>query len=270
MVVGLIVVGAAALFTATALVGQDVTVLSRALGLDSWLPAIGSADEAMKTRMAAVLQSLLAQEQKIAPVRRPRVAVGYGACQDLFVDATVLLADTQPPETPAHFNEIRNEEELRQMFAYFFRHGAAAERFVSEDDVFERLVAKAKRCEGHREAVGGNAPVMALRFAREGADVLLAAKMTPELRRQLPDAVQMADVQKSGVAVDDVHLILEYKRGERWGRYEAPRANRFIVHSDINNPSISSLEAFGSALPGFKPHLLLVSGLQVLLNLKFK
>lgn len=26
--------------------------------------------------------------------------------------------------------------------------------------------------------------------------------------------------------VDDIHLILEYKTGEKWGTYEAPRANR--------------------------------------------
>lgn len=25
---------------------------------------------------------------------------------------------------------------------------------------------------------------------------------------------------------DDIHLILEYKTGEKWGSYEAPRANR--------------------------------------------
>lgn len=25
---------------------------------------------------------------------------------------------------------------------------------------------------------------------------------------------------------DDIHLILEYKTGEKWGTYEAPRANR--------------------------------------------
>jgi len=28
---------------------------------------------------------------------------------------------------------------------------------------------------------------------------------------------------------DDIHLIIEYKRGDKWGEYEAPRANRFVL-----------------------------------------
>jgi len=28
------------------------------------------------------------------------------------------------------------------------------------------------------------------------------------------------------VEEDDIHLILEYKKGEKWGKYEAPRSNR--------------------------------------------
>ena len=28
------------------------------------------------------------------------------------------------------------------------------------------------------------------------------------------------------VEEDDIHLILEYKKGEKWGKYKAPRSNR--------------------------------------------
>jgi hypothetical protein len=28
------------------------------------------------------------------------------------------------------------------------------------------------------------------------------------------------------VVKDDIHLIMEYKKGEKWGNYEAPRSNR--------------------------------------------
>ena len=65
---------------------------------------------------------------------------------------------------------------------------------------------------------------MALRFAREGAQVLLAAKMTDKMRQGLPDTVTVAG--SDNVKKDDVHLILEYKRGETWGPYKSPRANR--------------------------------------------
>jgi len=38
------------------------------------------------------------------------------------------------------------------------------------------------------------------------------------------------------VEEDDIHLILEYKKGEKWGRYEAPRSNRLqdFAFRDVN------------------------------------
>ena len=45
---------------------------------------------------------------------------------------------------------------------------------------------------------------------------------------------------------------------------------RFIVHSDVNNPTVSSLEDFGAMLNAFDPNLLLVSGLQMMDNFPFK
>lgn len=42
------------------------------------------------------------------------------------------------------------------------------------------------------------------------------------------------------------------------------------MHSDVNNPTVSSLEDFGAALEGYEPDLLLVSGLQMMDNFPFK
>lgn len=58
---------------------------------------------------------------------QPKVALGYGACHDLFVNATSLLDQNELKEPPQHFNEISNKEEFLKSFAYFFKHGAAAE-----------------------------------------------------------------------------------------------------------------------------------------------
>ena len=66
--------------------------------------------------------------------------------------------------------------------------------------------------------------MMATRFAREGADVLLAARMTPYMTNMLEQRVQVAGDE---VDEDDVHLIWEYKAGEVWGEVAAPRANRY-------------------------------------------
>ena len=56
-----------------------------------------------------------------------RVAVGYGACIDIFVNAADLLGNETPPKTPSHASEINTKKDLLETFAYFFSHGAAAE-----------------------------------------------------------------------------------------------------------------------------------------------
>ena len=132
--------------------------------------------------------------------------------------------------------------------------------------MFEALVTKAEQLEDARVALGGNAPVMANRFALEGAQVLLGAKMTPKLKQTIHENIEVVG---KNVDHDDVHLILEYKRNEVWGNLKSPRANRFIVHSDRNNPTLSSVESFEEPLTSFAPDLMVVGGLQMMDNYPF-
>lgn len=70
----------------------------------------------------------LESENKVgAGVHQPKVALGYGACHDLFVNATSLLNPRDLKGSPEHFNEITSKEEFLKSFTYFFKHGAAAE-----------------------------------------------------------------------------------------------------------------------------------------------
>jgi len=218
-------------------------------------------------KLDTVISSLLRYEANRPLEAVPRVAVGYGACRDLFVSGAFIMANHSFPEEPAHFLDVGSMEELWRMYAYFFTAGAAAERFVSDPELFRALVARGGAEAGHRWELGGNAPVMAARFAREGAEVLLAAKLSPGLAGWLPRGVRVAGGE---IATDDVHLIMEYKREEAWGQVRAPRANRFIVHHDLNNPLVSSLEEFEAAVPGFLPDLLVVGGLQMMDNFPFQ
>lgn len=94
---------------------------------------------------------------------------------------------------------------------------------MSNSTLFDELVEKARQFPDSYSALGGNAPVMGMRFAKEGCDVLLAAKMTPSLRQMIPSTIKVVGGE---VVKDDVHLILEYKHGETWGPYLSPRANR--------------------------------------------
>ncbi|XP_067011429.1 ADP-dependent glucokinase [Anabrus simplex] len=218
-------------------------------------------NDVLKVRLNSVLQGLVEVERQHSVRTKAKVAIGYGACQDLFVDGKDLLMYDVAAMYPEHFSDISTTEELLKTYAYFFRHGAAAERYVSNGSLFDTLVANAEKMNSAHYGLGGNAPVMASRFHLEGCEVLLAAKMTDELQKTLPKGVRVVggDVQK-----DDIHLILEYKADEEWGSYTSPRANRFIIHNDQNNPFVSSLEAFGEELKKFNPSLLVVSGLQMM------
>ncbi|XP_002732054.1 ADP-dependent glucokinase-like [Saccoglossus kowalevskii] len=222
-------------------------------------------DEQLRDHLLAISNSLLRAEQNYAVTPKVKVAVGFGACEDVFVDSLELLhtMSLQPPVKEIHHDYINSSSELAEVFAFFFKHGAAAERFMSDENFFAKLVDVAKDLPDSRGALGGNAPVIANRLAIEGCEVLLGGTLSKRYMKELNDGVQVAgDV----FSEDDVHLIMEYKAGETWGKYSTPRANRFIVHSDESNPLLSSLEAFQTKLPGFNPQLLIVSGLQMMDN----
>ncbi|XP_015587961.1 ADP-dependent glucokinase [Cephus cinctus] len=226
-----------------------------------------NSENPLQKRLAAVLEGL----QKVESSNhensiKPKVAVGYGICTDVFIDAKHLLRYSSKVGKPEHFDEIRTDTELLKSFAYYFRHGAAAERYMPNGALFDKLVAKARSFTSSYSTIGGNAAVMAFRFAKEGCNVVLAAKMTPDLKQMIPESIKVIGGE---VKRDDIHLILEYKRGEVWGPYTSARANRYIIHNDANNPTISSLEEFDKILPEYKPDLLVVSGLQMMDNYPF-
>ncbi|XP_005915128.1 ADP-dependent glucokinase [Haplochromis burtoni] len=222
-------------------------------------------------RLDTVLSSLLRAEQKVGMnnVARPRVAIGFGGCVDLIVDSVSLLNKTgiQPTDQPLHHDYLENVEQLAQSFAYFFAPGAAAERFMLNETLFSELVEGARDLPGNRWSVGGNAPVMASRMATEGCDVLLGGTFSTDFTDVLSQHITVA-----GKVIDepDIHLILEYPTGARWGRYTSRRANRYIIHSDANNPYLSSMEEFAQKLIDFKPDLLVVGGLQMMDNFPFR
>ena len=69
-------------------------------------------------------------------------------------------------------------------------HCLFCRRFVQNDSLLFDLVSVSNSLEGTRWAIGGNAPVMASRFATEGCQVLLGAKMTSRLQEQMPDQIK--------------------------------------------------------------------------------
>lgn len=141
-------------------------------------------------------------------------------------------------------------------------------RYVDNSELFKRWVSIARTLNGSRQAVGGNAPVMAQRFAMEGWQVLLGATMQPVMADLLHPSIQVASKSRK-TQQEDIHLILEYNIGGTWGQHTSPRANRFIIHSDYSNMHLQSLEPFVEALRSYRPSLVVVGGLQMLDNFPF-
>ena len=218
-------------------------------------------------RLETVISSLLQFEKNHVDRTSPKIAVGFGACKDLFVTRSHMMEGVGFPETVDNYLGVGNQEEMISMLGYFFQAGAAAERFVHDEAHWSRLLEAGEADPGARWGLGGNAPVMAARFVREGAKVLLGAKLSPGLNQWIPEGMEVAGGE---VGEDDVHLIVEYKRQEEWDGVVSPRANRFIVHHDLNNPLVSSLEQFSASLLGFGPQLLVVGGLQMMDNFPFR
>ncbi|XP_037938891.1 ADP-dependent glucokinase-like [Teleopsis dalmanni] len=227
-------------------------------------------------KVITLLTGLLAIESSLKRPQdypRPKVAIGYGACTDLLINATDFLNYTEKyvqdigPEFTV--DEINNEKELLQTFAYYFQNGAAAERIMPNTELFRKLINIAKT--RHRNQIqwfiGGNAPLMGIRFFMEGADVLLGARLSHKLRRLIPEEIKIAGEE---IDEDDIHIILEYKSGDNWGPFTAPRANRYIIHNDKNNPHLNSLEHFEEALKEFQPKLVVISGLQMMDSYQFE
>uniref|UniRef100_W8BL76 ADP-dependent glucokinase n=1 Tax=Ceratitis capitata TaxID=7213 RepID=W8BL76_CERCA len=224
-------------------------------------------------KMTSILTGLLAIESSLKrPLQPPKVAVGYGACTDLLIHATDFLNYTEElvkgvgPEFTV--DEVNDRQELLQTFAYYFKNGAAAERIMPNTELFKELIqiAKSRHLNSIQWFLGGNAPLMSTRFHLEGANVLLGARMSKKLRRLVPAEIKIAGDE---IPEDDIHLILEYKSGDTWGPFVAPRANRYILHSDRNNPHLNSVEHFDAAVRNFQPRLLVISGLQMMDSYKF-
>jgi len=80
-------------------------------------------------RMTAVLNGLLKAEQEAPLANELRVAVGFGSCVDMIGPGLDILGriGAAPPDKPLHYDSLQNMDELQRIFAYFFRHGAAAE-----------------------------------------------------------------------------------------------------------------------------------------------
>jgi len=221
-------------------------------------------------RLGNVLNGLLTEEQSGGELLTDLpIAVGFGSCLDIIVDGIPFMEalGMKPPDVPKYHDNMLTVDEVAQMFALYLSEGAAAERFIPME-LLKQLVTVAEKVNGSRWAAGGNAPVISNRFDKEGfTKVYVGAPMSHRFNELYPSKLNFVGDE---TLEDDIHLILEFKVGDIWGNYTVRRANRFIVHSDHNNPYIKSLDNFANTIKEVNPRLVVVGGLQMLDNFPFK
>lgn len=249
-------------------------------------PAAAPLSSGEQARVIASLerQALASQSQK----GRPRLAFCCSADLDVSVPAVELMGRVQRVEKEQlalhgkkkaagskkqekyreklareHHERIGSLRELQESFAFYFANGAAAEQSMSSPEQFREVVKFANEIASVKRNVGGNAAVMADRAAVEGCDVLLGAAIGREMRQHFGSRVKLVGHLEDHEQ-EDVHLVLEYAKGDVFRGHESPRANRYYLNHDIYNARLSVLEEFEQALDEFAPDLVVFGGLQLM------
>ena len=69
--------------------------------------------------------------------------MGFGSCIDIFMNAIPLFEKLgmSPPEKTEEYGILSDETIFKEEFSFYFKQGAAAERYVSDRELFDKLVA---------------------------------------------------------------------------------------------------------------------------------
>ena len=91
-------------------------------------------------KLETVISSLLKYERKHVEKTSPKIAIGFGACKDLFVTRSHMMDGVSFPKNVDNYLGVGDREEFVSMLGYFFQAGAAAERFVHDDGLWSQLL----------------------------------------------------------------------------------------------------------------------------------
>ena len=92
-------------------------------------------------------------------------------------------------------------------------------------------------------------------------EVFLGGPVGQKLRALLTPRLQTIDSKEDE---DEVHMILEYAKGDTWGWVTAGCANRFIFSNDVANSELAAIDSFFDHVDLQHPELVIVSGAHLL------
>jgi ADP-dependent glucokinase len=130
------------------------------------------------------------------------------------------------------------------------------------------MVEKAHHLQQTKLIIGGTAIAFAKRLMLEGWKTYLAILVTEPTKKLLPDGITLVG---STPEEDDIHIILEFPGHEYWGdKFVSQRSNRMVLHSDVNNPYLKSLDDLKAVTKAYDPDVVIIGGLHMLDNFPFK
>ena len=112
--------------------------------------------------------------------------------------------------------------------------------------------------------IGGNAALMAQKLTLltgNDTDVFLGGPVGHKLRALLNPRLRTVSDKEDE---DEVHMILEYAKGDKWGSVTAQCANRFIFSNDVANSELAAVDPFFDHIDSHHPELVIVSGVHLL------
>ncbi len=187
-------------------------------------------------------------------------------CVDLVVPAADVLGPllaAAPPPAPGDRAYLSAPSDVLDVFLHHVGAGAAGER-SSAPGVLAPLVAAAGASSRAARVLGGNAALMARKMAAMGVAAVLGGRVGPAAGALLPAGVAPAGAL---AREDEVHLILEYGKGEAFvggAAGGAPRANRFIVTSALPEEAPAEFARTLTAGAAAGARVVVLSGLHML------
>lgn len=199
------------------------------------------------------------------------IIVGTNGAIDVVVEGGLLLRklgvtdEIERKLKPKERDFINNLDHLAQVFTHFFAKGAGGERFMNDMELYKKAVATAKAMPRAELSIGGNAALIGqalIENAPNNVRVVYGGLVGPILKSLFHPRIMVPQSALSDV--DEYHIIMEYKKGEKWAGRVCPIASRFIFSHDMTNGHMLGLERFVASFHETMPDLVVLSGLHML------
>lgn len=162
---------------------------------------------------------------------------------------------------------------MKEAFAYHFSKGIGNEYFIKNQTLFNEIIHKIFNNKDIKyfTSFGGHSLHMASRASLEGCKAFLSSYITQEETKILKslDSKNLIEIHKIGND-SDIHLVMEYNKGEKYGNYTSPRANRFYINHDVYSSNLDSLETHHKIAVENEVKLHAVAGFQLMNNLPYE